>query len=115
MRKALFVVLALLVVVSSSWARSWVSLGGDPGQDISVQVLMSDEIRTVLEFQLAGYWMDDVSLDGEHYAVLSIPGATPLMNKGLPDLPKVMRSIIIPDMSKDTTVNSHVARFCATG
>ncbi|HDM90302.1 MAG TPA: hypothetical protein ENG67_03725, partial [candidate division WOR-3 bacterium] len=97
MRKVMFAVLALAFLSSLAGATRWISLGGPEGTPVEVKVLESSEQATLLSFDLKGYYVDEVVLNGNKYVRIALPGATPILEKGMPDLPKVARSIVIPD------------------
>ncbi len=90
-------VVALALTFGTAGAKRWVSLGKGEGTPVRVEVLESNEQRTVLEFEIGGYYEDEVEIDGKTYIRIDLPGATPILERGMPDLPKVARSIIIPD------------------
>lgn len=96
-------VLALSLALSlapCSWAyagEQWVSLESGPQKGVRVSVLESSEDRIVVEFQMGGYWLDQVKIEGVVHAMIDLPGRTTLMERGLPDLPKVRERLIVPD------------------
>ncbi|RKZ02077.1 MAG: hypothetical protein DRQ04_04095, partial [Candidatus Hydrothermota bacterium] len=99
MHKVMYVVLALAIVTSLAGAPRWISLGGPEGAPVEVKVLQSNERVTLMSFNLKGYYEEEVMLDGSRYVRITLPGATPILEKGMPDLPKVARSIVVPDMA----------------
>jgi hypothetical protein len=91
--------LALTLAVFS-WAYAggqWVSLEPGPPKGVRISVLESSEDRTVVEFQMGGYWLDQVKIEGVVHSLIDLPGRTTLMERGLPDLPKVRERLIVPD------------------
>ena len=98
--------LILLLVVFSSQAVSaqvkeeWVQIGDRTEEEVLVKVVESDANRTVVEFQVGGYYAETSMIDDSAYVRISLPGATPLMEKGFPDIPKVRRNIVISDSAR---------------
>jgi hypothetical protein len=90
--------LLLLAGATSSWA-AWVSLGGAEGAEVGVTVLESSMDRTVLEFTIPGFYAEPVVIDGTIYQRLTLPGEASLLEPGLPELPKICRSLIVDDRS----------------
>ncbi len=101
LRSLLTTMMALsLSLVVFSWAHAevqWVSMGSAQEEEARIIILESTQTRTVVEFRLEGYWLDEVEIDGVSHAILSLPGRTTLMEKGFPDLPKVRERLIVPD------------------
>ena len=65
--------------------------------DYEFKVLYSDVERTVLEFNLKNYRQNKVLVDGREYVNYFINGAVNYLIKGYPDLPRIVKAIIIPD------------------
>jgi hypothetical protein len=89
------IVFCLLVPVSVS-ASHWTPVGSG-GNPLSVNVLESDGSRTVLEYRIGGFASDEILINGIPHAVIQLPGEGTLLETGLPQLPRVARSIMIPD------------------
>ncbi len=73
----------------------WIDLGG--GDQVAVQVLQDDARHTVLEITVGGFDAEPVVIDGATYYVIGLPREGRAMEPGLPELPNVRRSLIIPD------------------
>lgn len=69
---------------------------GDGG-DLNVSVLASDRHRIALEFTVGGFDKTDVTINGRIFSRISLPGEGVSLEPGLPELPLVARSVIIPD------------------
>ena len=90
-------IMVLCLATTALAERRWIDLGQGPENGVEVAVLESRPARTVVEFRLGGYWLDEIEIDGQRHAVIGLPGRTTLMNKGYPDLPKLRERLIIPD------------------
>ncbi len=101
--KKMSVFLGLVAVVlfsASAWAdTTWVGFSGSEGKAVEVNMLESSPERTVVEFRMRGFYKDSVSIKGKPHALIMVPGATPLLEEGLPDLSKARESVIIPDLA----------------
>jgi hypothetical protein len=65
---------------------------------LSVNVLESDDDRTVLHYRVNRYGFDQVEIDGKSYTLIKKPQRESVIDlKGHPRLPRINRSIVIPD------------------
>ena len=64
-----------------------------------MNLLESSAGRIVIEFLMDGFYKDTVSIEGLPYVQVLIPGTTPFLEKGFPDLGKARESVIIPDQA----------------
>ncbi|KAA3622825.1 MAG: hypothetical protein DWQ02_25535 [Bacteroidetes bacterium] len=78
----------------------WKPVTQSDNREVGIQVIESDIERTVLEYSVNGYFFEQLMIDDQPYMKVVLPGATPLMMKGFPNLPKVRKNIIIPDDAK---------------
>jgi hypothetical protein len=88
--------LALIVLLPVSLAAEVVTLGAT-AEPVSVRVLESTELRIVLEYDLGSFTKNSIEIDGNLYYTIDLGEESKLKEKGLPALPNVCRSIIIPD------------------
>ena len=66
---------------------------------ISIDVLQDDVTSTALYFEFGEFTRKDIRIDGQPYASLSLGKESLKMEAGLPSLPDVSRSIIIPNLA----------------
>lgn len=100
MKHALFFVCAVFLgSLSRETEAEWVSFGGPPGTPPEVRVSHDDAGETILELQLYGFEYADTTIEGETYSIVALPGEAQLHTRGYPVLPKVTKSIIIPDLA----------------
>jgi len=90
----------LAIMLAGSASAAWISLGGPQGTEVEVRLLESSPERIVVEYTLAGFNADPVQIDGRTYYRIGLPGESSLLEAGLPELPHVSRSVIIPDASR---------------
>ncbi|UCF68441.1 MAG: hypothetical protein JSV80_03870 [Acidobacteriota bacterium] len=95
MRKALLrlcaTVCAAVCVVAGSFGD------GFAGASVTTDVISDDGERTVVKFTFHGYETETVSIGGELYERVMMPGEPISREKGAPALPYAARSIIVPD------------------
>jgi len=84
----------LFALVPEAWGV-WINVGDNAGVD--VQVLESSPQRIALQFTVGGFDKSDVLIDGQTYSKIGLPGEGLHLEEGLPELPSIARSVIIPD------------------
>ena len=87
-----FVAMTLLPGLASA---AWRDLGGS--EPATVTVLEDDGTRSVIEVIVGGFDAQPVDIEGEQYYLISLPREGIQKEVGLPQLPNVRRSLIIPD------------------
>lgn len=95
---ALALVLLLLVPAALIAAESIELVPG--AAELSVRILESDPGRTLIEYSVAGFSREAVAIDGELYYRVSLADEGRSCERGLPALPDVSRSLVIPDASE---------------
>lgn len=88
---------ALTLLATAPALAAWISTGGSDGASVDVRLLESSADRVVIEYTVPGFDASPVTIDGITYQAVSLPGESNLLQAGLPALPHVARSIIIPD------------------
>ena len=100
-RRSLSVLLLSLLLLSSlSAASSWVTLSSNEPAEPRIEVLSSNLEQTILDVELPGYYVSQTRINGVDHALISAPGLTPILEAGAPALPKLYRSIVIPDQAR---------------
>ncbi|MBN1827400.1 MAG: hypothetical protein JW958_14160, partial [Candidatus Eisenbacteria bacterium] len=95
MRRLVLLTAALLLAFVPCLA-SHVAVGS-AGEDLTVRLLESGDRRIVLEFEVGGFEQVPVEIDGQTYYRILLGEESNMLEKGLPDLPNICRSVIIPD------------------
>ncbi|TKJ42523.1 hypothetical protein CEE37_02215 [candidate division LCP-89 bacterium B3_LCP] len=97
MQKSFFLFVLLIATVCCSWAAESVSLNG-AAETFSVTVLETDGDRTLINYKVNRYSYDEVTIDGKNYWFMKkARKESVLEEKGFPRLPRINRSIVIPD------------------
>ena len=96
MRTRLLIALFLSLFAFSVLSAEHVEVG-EFEKGINVEVLQSNDQSTVVKYNIGGFDKESVNIDGEQFYRLHLAGESFLLNEGEPELPRVCRSIIIPD------------------
>ncbi len=97
MKKLLCILFLNLILATVSHSVEWVSLTDNP-EPLNVEVLETDGNRTVIDYQVNGYRTDEIFIEGQSYTVLqSLPRESMIEEPGFPRLPRINRSLRIPD------------------
>src|SRR5690606_23421023 len=65
-------------------------------QAYALEVIESSQERTVIRFNLSGFHADPLLIEGRDYLQIKVPGLQSFDQKGLPELPRINRNIVIP-------------------
>jgi hypothetical protein len=76
---------------------SWLSLQSDNTRTILCDVFENGYENTRIEFTIPGFYLDTVMINNTNYSKVSIPGTVDYLQKGYPQLPRIAKSLIIPD------------------
>ncbi|MEE8576763.1 MAG: C25 family cysteine peptidase, partial [candidate division Zixibacteria bacterium] len=96
-RQLVTITLLILLLVSVTFAeRIELKASSD---DVTAVVNESNDSKIVLTFEVNGFEQTDLEINGIKHVNLSIGREGNLLNKGEPDLPRLCRSVIIPDNS----------------
>jgi len=90
-----------LVLLAAGWippaAGAWISTGGPAGARVDIRLLEAAPERTVLEITVPGFEAVPVTIGERTYYRLALPGGSNFLKPGLPELPRVCRSLLVPD------------------
>lgn len=110
MRGRSLLLLAILLLPITPAAADVVTLDGS-SEGLSVEIVESSPARTVIEYRLGSFERTSIGIDGSTYDMIRIDGESNILVRGLPQLPDVARSIVIPDdaeMELRVTHSHHV-------
>lgn len=95
MRKSL--ILLLVALTSMASAGDWKPISSTTPAPAKVKLVTSTIDRSVVNFTLDGFFLQPVTTPrGEAYTV-AVGEATPILENGAPDIPKMTASLVIPD------------------
>ncbi len=91
--------LGLLIAAAPAAAGTFVPLGSSAGASSVVDVRASEQPGGViqLDYALSGYNLETVAIDGQPYQSILLGEESRYLEAGMPDLPRIARSVIIPD------------------
>ncbi|MDD2527828.1 MAG: C25 family cysteine peptidase [Lentimicrobiaceae bacterium] len=97
--KKTFIALLLLIGFVPSYAQRWVDLGAAQPAEVTTTLISGSETHSVISVQVPGFNLIPLQTPrGEAFSI-QVDGTTPLLEKGMPDLPKVTTSLLIPDQA----------------
>ncbi|MCP4546970.1 MAG: T9SS type A sorting domain-containing protein [bacterium] len=88
--------IAMLLLAVPVLAAEQVTLGSS-ADDYSVDVLRSDINTTVVQMELNRFAIDEVMIEGASWSTIGVEGKPLWKERGLPALPTLRQSILIPD------------------
>gem|GEM_PF-2858777 len=78
----------LVMLACGSWAMLWTPTGMErTPSPVEVEVLDATSAGTLLEIRVPGFSAEEIELAGEHYQLLTVPGAGRLTEEGRPAVP----------------------------
>ena len=78
----------------------WINISSESIDNPDVQIISSSDNTVELNFSLDDFYLESIVIDNQEYFKVKIPGGASILEKGLPDLPKYSKSIIIPNEKK---------------
>ncbi|MEI6455308.1 MAG: C25 family cysteine peptidase [bacterium] len=98
MKKTIFSLIFLVITFTVSGSH-WVAIQSQQPGPAMTQLASSTVESSVVHFTLNGFTLSDVNTPKGVANVVSVENATPILEGGAPDLPKVTASVIIPDLA----------------
>ena len=92
--KKFFITFSL--VLSIPFAKDWVDIGSPDPSEPEWVVISDSEENIEISFNLNGYFIEQ---DQDGGSQITFPGGVPILQSGEPELPRMARSIIIPDLA----------------
>ena len=90
----IFLIISFIFSVLS--ATDWINTGSSIPSNPEWIINSPSNNDIELSFQLSGYF---IKKDSEGNTQISFPGGVPILESGAPDLPRMARSIIIPNLA----------------
>ncbi|MCK9399352.1 MAG: C25 family cysteine peptidase [Bacteroidales bacterium] len=88
-----------LFIVFQSFATDWTGIRSEQPKPGQKQLISSNIDQSIIRFSLDGFLKSEVNTPMGQAMVIGLEGATQLLQKGAPDLPKMTASVIIPDLA----------------
>ncbi|MEZ5359355.1 MAG: C25 family cysteine peptidase [Candidatus Zixiibacteriota bacterium] len=96
MSRRLMLTAVIFFVLLSPIFAEYVDLGTNV-DNVAVSVQESNDVRTVVRYEIGSYVQAPVTIDNTEYFMIGLDDEGIIQTKGAPSLPRVSRSIIIPD------------------
>lgn len=97
--KQTLIALFLLTGLFQLSAQNWINLSTATPSAVTTTLISGSEAHSVISVQVPGFNLVPVQTPrGEAFSI-QVDGTTPLLEKGMPDLPKVTTSLLIPDQA----------------
>ena len=74
----------------------WQSLGGQPGEDLSITLIESDASHMVLDITVPGFWLGRTVAGGTPWDSIELPGISSQAGVGLPEVPNIAQMFALP-------------------
>ena len=74
----------------------WQSLGGQPGDECSVDLIESDASHMVLDITVPGFWLGRTMAGATSWDSIELPGISSQTNVGLPEVPNIPQMFALP-------------------
>ena len=91
------ILIVAILIPAFLFAREWVAAGTDHPAEPAWGIKSLPGNETEIVFNLSGYYLEKVD---QGKTRITFPGGVPIMEKGAPDLPRMARSIVIPDLGR---------------
>ena len=92
-------IVTLLILLSISFAAEWNGIYSANPTSPVISLENVSGSTTTIKISLDGYYSNDIDLNGEIATKIFINGGASILKTGVPDLPTISRSLIIPDKS----------------
>jgi len=96
MKKIILFFITIPFIISSIFAREWVETGTTHPSEPVWGVNAISESQIEISFDIGGYFIENLP-NGKKK--ITLPGGVPILDSGAPDLPRMARSIMIPDLA----------------
>ena len=107
MRRTLTICLALFIVMGTISAKEWNSTSSAGEDQLYIEILVSSLDHNELRLTLDGFYTESIVIEDESHIIVTHSDAPAFLTKGLPELPRVNRSLIIPNTGTvEATVTS---------
>ena len=92
-----FIFILLFSVKAFSIQKEWIALKEKSPVKCKPLFTSLSGDQSQISFQLPGFYKEEIKTPGGSAFVISLPGAAKMLDAGMPDLPQLTLSLIIPD------------------
>lgn len=106
--KRIILLIGILTYAMLVNAKLWISFDGTIlPKSPKISVLCSDNIQTILDVELFGYYIEKQYINNEEYSTISVPGLSNTLHEGMPSVPYINEVIGIPsEVAINTSINN---------
>ena len=98
MRSTGYLISMVLIMISGfSKAQNWIAIHADQPASAKVSCISDSPESSSVSVMIGGYNLKKVITPRGDAFTLDLEGSTPILEKGMPDLPKLTASLIVPD------------------
>lgn len=97
--KKIIIALLLVAGIGHVNAQNWIGINSEQPVSAESALITTSPSGSVVSFTVNGFNINPVNTPRGDAFTVSVPGGTPVMEKGMPDLPKLTASLIIPDQA----------------
>lgn len=117
MKRVILALMTVLVFLGLVYAQgNWVSFTSNvAGAPPIIEVLESNNSRTVVHVTIPGMWIKDTLVNGTAYQILRIPDYGTMYNVGEPQLPSIRELTAIPPFSNVNITTISTASLMLNG
>lgn len=106
LKKYLHTVILILCVCMLN-AQTWMAINSNNPKPVAIDLTEDNLTSTTITVELGGFMLNQVNTPRGDAFTVSVGESSPILEKGMPDLPKVTASLVIPgDANMDATVIS---------
>ena len=98
MKKAGFLLLLIFPLLLNAQERPYTDINNDGIFKTSINLLNESVENPLIEININAYDLNPVTVNGSEAVIVDAPEMARILDAGVPDLPKIARSVIIPDM-----------------
>jgi len=98
MKKTGFLLLLIFPLLLNAQERPYTDINNDGIFKTSINLLNESVENPLIEININAYDLNPVTVNGLEAVIVDAPEMARILDAGVPDLPKIARSVIIPDM-----------------
>ncbi|MFH1121998.1 MAG: C25 family cysteine peptidase [Bacteroidota bacterium] len=101
MRISRYITLILFIAgLASANAQNWIGIHTDQPVAAETSLVSTSPNGSIISVNINGFILNQVETPRGNAFTVSVDNGTPVLEKGMPDLPKLAASLIIPDLAR---------------
>ncbi len=98
--KKIIIISIILLSYFGLFSQTWVNINSSEPLPVETKLVYSNIENSIVKFSVDGFTKTEIQTPKGKEFIISLDGASSLLTKGAPDLPKVTASVIIPELAK---------------